>query len=199
MPFKQTYYTSCENGLRGGKGFQINAASEGIEASALQEIERLGLYVPPVSAPSRPTPEEIQKFPISLLFQRLNDGAAIMAQARYIGCDYSGRYGNYFTHSLVSNDPERDLKEYGVLPIELWGAHSWSTAESKTTSLPLLSNLQTAGIVHHDSLIDFLNADRGMQILPGFLTAVEGALSTGRRPGASVAIRTVGVMSNAWR
>lgn len=181
MPFKQTYYTSCENGLRGGKGFQINAATDGIEASALQEIERLGLYVPPVSAPSRPTPEEIRNFPISLLFQRLNDGAAIMAQARYIGSDYSGRYGNYFTHSLISNDPESDLKQYGVLPIELWGAHSWTTTESATTSLPLLSQLQTAGIVHQESLIDFLTANGRMEILPAFLTAVEGALSTGRR------------------
>jgi len=181
MPFKQTYYTSCENGLRGGKGFQINAATDGIEASALQEIERLGLYVPPVSAPSRPTPEEIRKFPISLLFQRVNDGAAIIAQARYIGSDYSGRYGNYFTHSLISTDPERELKQYGVLPIELWGAHSWTTTESATTSLPLLSNLQTAGIVHQESLIDFLMANGRMEILPAFLTAVEGALSTGRR------------------
>ena len=181
MPFKQTYYTSCENGLRGGKGFQINAATDGIEVSALQEIERLGLYVPPVSAPSRPTPEEIENFPISLLFQRLNDGAAIMAQARYIGSDYSGRYGNYFTHSLISTDPERELKEYGVLPIELWGAHSWTTIESASTSLPPLSDLQTAGIVHQESLINFLSANGRMEILPSFLTAVEGALSTGRR------------------
>lgn len=181
MPFKQTYYTSCENGLRGGKGFQINAATDGIEAAALQEIEHLGLYVPPVSAPSRPTPEEIRNFPVSLLFQRLNDGAAIMAQARYVGADYSGRYGNYFTHSLISNDPESDLKQYGVLPIELWGAHSWTTTESATTSLPPLTQLQTAGIVHQESLSDFLTANGRMEILPAFLTAVEGALSTGRR------------------
>jgi GTPase-associated protein 1, N-terminal domain type 2/GTPase-associated protein 1, middle domain len=181
MPFKQTYYTSCENGLRGGKGFQIHAATEGIEASALQEIERLGLYVPPVSSPSRPTPEEIKNFPISLLFQRLTDGGAILAQARYVGSDYSGRYGNYFTHSLILTNPERDLKEQGVLPIELWGAHSWTTTESATTSLPVLSRLQTAGIVHQEAVIDFLTANGRMEILPAFLTAVEGALSTGRR------------------
>ncbi|HEU4710273.1 MAG TPA: hypothetical protein VFS76_01850 [Pyrinomonadaceae bacterium] len=181
MPFKQTYYTSCQNGLRGAKGFQINAASEGIDAPALQEIERLGLYVPPVSAPSRPTPEEIQNFPISLLFQRLNDGAAILAQARYIGFDYSGRYGNYFTHSLISSDPERELKAQGVLPIELWGAHSWTTTESATTSLPTLNQLETAGIVHQESVIEFLIQNGRMEIVPAFLTAVEQALLTGRR------------------
>ena len=181
MPFKQTYYTSCQNGLRGAKGFQINAASEGIDAPALQEIERLGLYVPPVSAPSRPTPEEIQNFPVSLLFQRLNDGAAILAQARYIGLDYSGRYGNYFTHALISSDPERELKEQGVLPIELWGAHSWTTTESATTSLPPLNQLETAGIVHQESVIEFLTQNGRMEILPSFLTAVEQALLTGRR------------------
>ncbi|HYV10715.1 MAG TPA: hypothetical protein VE980_07470 [Pyrinomonadaceae bacterium] len=181
MPFKQTYYTSCQNGLRGGKGFQINAASEGIDASALQEIERLGLYVPPVSASSRPTPEEIQNFPVSLLFQRLNDGAAILAQARYIGFDYSGRYGNYFTHSLISSDPERELKEQGVLPIELWGARSWAMTESATTSLPSLDHLETSGIVDEDSVIEFLRQNGRTEVLPAFLTAVEQALATGRR------------------
>lgn len=181
MPFKQTYYTSCQNGLRGGKGFQINAASDGIDAAALQEIERLGLYVPPVSAPSRPTPEEIENFPVSLLFQRLNNGAAILAQARYLGCDYSGRYGNYFTHSLISSDPERELKEQGVLPIELWGAHSWTMTESAATSLPALNNLETAGIVHEESVTEFLMQNGRLEILPAFLTAVEQALTTGRR------------------
>ncbi len=73
MSFLQAYYTSCERGLRGSKGFQINAATEGLDPSLLQQVERLGLYVPPVEAPSRPTAEEIERFPVSLLYQRLGD------------------------------------------------------------------------------------------------------------------------------
>src|SRR5205085_11515226 len=95
MSFRQTYYTSCQQGLRGGKGFQINAATEGIEPSTLQQIERLGLYVPPVSAPSRPSLEEIERFPVSMLFQLLGDRSAVFAQAKYVGTDYSSRFGNY--------------------------------------------------------------------------------------------------------
>lgn len=181
MTFRQTYYTSCQHGLRGGKGFQINAATEGIDPSVLQQVERLGLYVPPVSAPSRPTPEEIERFPVSLLFQRLSDGTAVLAQARYTGADYSGRFGNYFTHSLISADLEHDMKEEGLLPVELWGGGVWTTSESATTSLPALSRLEAGGLVDPERVAEFLSAGDRLRHLPSFLTAVEGALLTGRR------------------
>lgn len=181
MPFRQTYYTSCQQGLRGGKGFQINAATEGIEPSVLQQIERLGLYVPPVSEPSRPTHEEIARFPVSLLFQRLGDGSAVLAQAKYIGSDYSGRFGNYFTHSLVCSDPVSDMGKEGLLPIELWGALTWSTMESQTVVLPLLSQLQAGGVIDPERVAEFLSENGRIEHLPAFLTAVLGALVTGRR------------------
>ncbi len=181
MPFRQTYYTSCQQGLRGGKGFQINAATEGIEPSLLQQVERLGLYVPPVSLPSRPSSEEIERFPVSLLFQRLGDGSAVLAQAKYTGADYSGRFGNYFTHSLISSDPERDLGREGLLPIELWGAVTWATTESPNTGLPSLGQLEAGGVIDPERISEFLAEGGRMPRLPAFLTAVEGALSTGRR------------------
>lgn len=181
MPFRQTYYTSCQQGLRGGKGFQINAASDGIDAPLLQQVERLGLYVPPVSAPSRPTSEEIEHFPVALLFQALGDGSAVIAQARYTGADYSGRFGNYFTHSLVSADPARDLGEEGLLPIELWGGPMWTTSESPTTTLPLLARPLTGGVVTPERVAQFLSEGGRAERLPAFLTAVHNALSTGRR------------------
>jgi hypothetical protein len=181
MPFRQTYYTSCQQGLRGGKGFQINAATEGIEPSVLQQIERLGLYVPPVSVPSRPTLEEIARFPVSLLFQRLGDGSAVLAQAKYTGADYSGRFGNYFTHSLVCTDPVNDLGKEGLLPVELWGALTWNTSESQTVALPPLSQLEAGGVIDPERVAEFLSEGARLERLPAFLTAVMGALSTGRR------------------
>ncbi|HEY0378373.1 MAG TPA: hypothetical protein VGC87_15765 [Pyrinomonadaceae bacterium] len=181
MSFRQTYYTSCEQGLRGGKGFQISAATEGIEPSILQQIERLGLYVPPVSSPSRPSSEEIERFPVSLLFQHLGDGSAVLAQAKYTGADYSGRFGNYFTHSLISSDPEQDLGREGLLPIELWGALMWSATESPHTGLPPLGHLEAGGVIDPERVAEFLAEGGRMQHLPVFLTAVESALSTGRR------------------
>lgn len=181
MSFQQTYYTSCQQGLRGGKGFQINAATEGIEPSTLQQIERLGLYVPPVSAPSRPTLQETEQFPVSILFQVLGDGTAVFAQAKYIGADYSGRFGNYFTHSIISADLEHDLKEVGLLPIELWRALIWSTTESPNLTLPILGHLEAGGVIDPERVAEFLNENGRVRHLPAFLTAVEDALLTGRR------------------
>lgn len=181
MAFRQTYYTSCQQGLRGGKGFQINAASDGLDAPLLQQVERLGLYVPPVSAPSRPTAEEIETFPVALLYQVLGDGSAVLAQAKYTGADYSGRFGNYFTHSLVSADPARDLGEEGPLPVELWRAPVWTTSESEGRTLPPLAHPPAGGVVTHERVAQFLSERDRMERLPDFLTAVQGALSTGRR------------------
>jgi hypothetical protein len=193
MSFRQTYYTSCQQGLRGGKGFQINAATEGIDPSVLQQIERLGLYVPPISVPSRPSLEEIERFPVSMLFQLLGDGSAVFAQAKYTGADYSGRFGNYFTHSLISAALERDLKEEGLLPIELWGSLMWSTTESPGLTLPPFERLEAGGLIDPDRVAEFLAENERMKHLPAFLTAIEGALSTGRRiifvePSQSVAL-----------
>lgn len=181
MSFLQAYYTSCETGLRGTKGFQINAASEGINPSVLQQIERVGLYVPPVNAPSRPTAEEITHFPVSLLYQRLSDGVAILAQAKYLGADYSGRFGNYFTHSLVALDPARDINDKGFLPVELWRSKSWETRESTATLLAPLDLPGAGSVINHQAVEGFLLEHNRMQHLPRFLTAVEVALSTGRR------------------
>lgn len=181
MSFRQTYYTSCQHGLRGGKGFQINAATEGIDPALLQQVERLGLYIPPVSAPSRPTEEEIARFPVSLLFQRLGDDTAVIAQARYTGADYSGRFGNYFTHALIPADAEADLTSEGLLPIEMWGSPTWVTRESPATTLPALDRLDAGGIIDPERVTLFLSERGRVARLPAFLTAIQGALATGRR------------------
>jgi len=179
MSFAQVYYTSAQVGLRSGKGFQINAATPGIDPTVLQQVQRLGLYVPPTSAPSRPSADEIENFPLSLLFVRLPDGTAILGQAKYIGIDYSGRYGNYFSHSLVTN--EADLVRQKVLPIELWRSAMWETRESAVTSLPAQSSLAPGMAISREVVQSFLLDARRREILPAFLTAVEQALTSKRR------------------
>jgi hypothetical protein len=181
MSFRQVYYTSCETGLRGGKGFQVNAATEDVSPAVLQQVERLGLYVPPVSAPSRPTPEEVEGFPVSLLFQHVGGGTAVLAQAKYVGRDYSGRYGNFFTHSLVTDAPEFDIAGQGLLPVALWRSEDWVGAESATTSLAPLERPSKGETVSPLLVEEFLREAGRLERLPAFLTAVEGALATGRR------------------
>jgi hypothetical protein len=179
MSFRQVYYTSCRSGLRGSPGFQINAATAGIPDSTLQQVERLCVYVPPVSAPSRPAQDELAAFPLSLIYQRLPEGEAVVAQARYIGADYTGRFGNYFAHSLLTTTPEQDLGT--LLPIELWRAPVWRVSESETTTLPEADKPAPGDVISLPSVVRFLaEKDRGSR-LETLFTAAVNALLTRRR------------------
>lgn len=181
MSFQQSYYTSCEIGLRGGKGFQFNAVTPGMDSALLAQVERLGLYVPPVSLPSRPTPEEVNDFPVALLYQQLGDGRVVLAQARYTGVDYSGRFGNYFTHALVSDDPVSDIVAQQFLPIELWQSEDWVETQADTIKLPLCDHMQTSEDINPQTVSKFLAGGNRISHLPQFLAAVERALSGDRR------------------
>ncbi|MGH9802249.1 MAG: hypothetical protein ACRD82_17945, partial [Blastocatellia bacterium] len=181
MSFQQSYYTSCEIGLRGGKGFQFNAATTGMDSALLAQIERLGLYLPPVSLPSRPTEEQINDFPIAMLYQQLGDGRVVLAQARYIGVDYSGRYGNYFTHALVSDDPQADIVAQKFLPIELWRSDDWAQKQTDAVSLPLCDHPQASEEISPQAVREFLERENRLSYLPQFLTAVERSLNRDRR------------------
>jgi hypothetical protein len=179
MSFEQVYYTSSTVGLRGGKGFQIHAAGAAIEAGLLQQIERLGVYVPPVSAPTRPSSEEIERFPVSLLFQALPEGCAVVAQTKYVGMDYSGRFGNYFCHSLIASI--EDFAREGTLPIELWRSPAWTTIESETRVLPAMERLQHGSVINPARVQAFLEEEDRMEHVPAFMAAAEQALRSRRR------------------
>ncbi|MEI9975285.1 MAG: GTPase-associated protein 1-related protein [Ignavibacteriota bacterium] len=179
MSFQQAFYTSCSTGLRGGKGFQINAATQAIDASTLELVERLGVYVPPVSSPTRPSVEEIETFPLSLVFYRVPDGRIILGQSKYIGIDYSGRFGNYFSHCLVTH--ESDPAKADFLPVELWRSRTWATKESLSPSLPSVDCPEAGGVIDPTRVCEFLAQRNRIEHFPALLTAVEGALATGKR------------------
>ncbi len=116
MKLLQLIYTSCKKGLSSGSGFQTYSMSEGITEEEWREIERYGLYVPPTNLPTQPTKDEIETlFPVALRFFRLESGRFGICQSRYIGQDYSGRYGNYFCHALVL-----EQGYFPVYPIQLY-------------------------------------------------------------------------------
>ena len=101
----QLYYTSCRKGLSSGSGFQTFSMSEGISNEERLEIEHYGLYVAPFDMPSQPSKEEVATmFPASFSFFRLRTGRFGVAQSKYVGKDYSGRFGNYFVHALILDD-----------------------------------------------------------------------------------------------
>jgi hypothetical protein len=179
MFFEQAYYTSCKTGLRGSQGFQMNAASKGLDSNTLDYLERCGGYSPPLSSPTKPSKEELEKFPLSLSFLKTNDGAGILCCSKYIGLDYSLRYGNYFTHFLYSKDISAFIKH--LSPITAWGAAFWKETSIDKTELPLLElpdkgeNPDLAGIK------TFLDSDNRFDKFKAFTSCVQTALQTKKR------------------
>lgn len=182
MSFRQVYYTSCEKGLSTGAGFQFNAASPDVEPATLQRVERLGSYAPPNSAPLRPTPEELARFPVALFFHTLNGAGAVLGQAKYVGLMADGRYGNFFAHSLISTNPYADFFQTDqFLPIETWQSRCWVTTESDSTVLPELDKIPFGETVNFSNVQTFLQDPARRDILPRYLSAVTEALKSNRR------------------
>ncbi len=149
MGFAQLYYTSCERGLGGHAGYQFNAATPGVDARVLREVERFTAYEPPGSVPV----EEVSAHPVSLSYAPDLGGARVVSRVVSSGADPSGRPGNYFAHSLVwpgadagtadAEDPVPRPVATGdtgtaLLPAELWEAGFWTQVPSPDPDLPLL-------------------------------------------------------------
>lgn len=129
MGARQLYYTSCEYGMSGSGGYQFNAATPGVDAHVLREVERFTVYEPPRSLP----PEEVHRHPVNLCYSPDLGGARVLSRVISSGHDPSGRPGNYFAHSLLLDG------DGGPLPAELWGAGFWSDRPVADPDLPGLS------------------------------------------------------------
>src|SRR5581483_11829643 len=109
MPFQQLYYTSCEHGLGGYGGYQLKAATPGVPAAVLREVEERTVYEPPHWL-SVPDLDEPGAYPVAFS-HGTSDAAGTTITARVVsaGTDYSGRPGNYFAHALVTSTPAQDF------------------------------------------------------------------------------------------
>lgn len=117
----QLHYTSCRRGQAAGAGFQTRALTPGILPDEVREIERRGLYRPPRDAPQEPTPEQIEAdLPRALRFYTLESGRRALTRSGYAGRDYSGRWGNYFAHTLVF---EGDVPP--IWPVDFYEWEGW--------------------------------------------------------------------------
>ena len=107
MKLLQLYYTSAKRGLFSTSGFQVYAASEDLTDDEIYELEEICLYIAPTHLPSQPTEAEIADlFPLSFASFQLESGRYGVVQSVYVGKDYSGRYGNYFSHALILEEGE---------------------------------------------------------------------------------------------
>ncbi|HET7232063.1 MAG TPA: hypothetical protein VFJ16_18800 [Longimicrobium sp.] len=166
----QLHYTSCRRGQAAGAGFQTRARTPGILPGELREIERRGLYRPPRNAPQEPTPEQIEaELPRSLRFYTLESGRRALTRTGYVGQDYSGRWGNYFAHTLVFEG-----EAPGIWPVDFYEWEGWvdrltPAADTEAEPAPLppvdLAEIAPAESFTLDELRAFLREDPGRAAL----------------------------------
>lgn len=103
----QLHYTSCRRGQSGSSGFQTRTLTSGIRPDEQREIERRGVYRPPRDVKPEPSEEEMSRdFPRALRSYVLESGRRALTRSLYTGRDYSGRWGNFFAHTLVADNGE---------------------------------------------------------------------------------------------
>lgn len=131
----QLQYTSCRRGVRGGKGFQTRAFTVGLRPDEQREIEARSGFSVPRDLPSAPTYEEIDRdFPVAFRGYRLASGRYALTRTCYAGRDYSQRWGNFFSHTLVV-----DALPPGAYPIDYFEWSGWKSrleAEEDTEEAP---------------------------------------------------------------
>jgi len=150
--------------MGGFAGFQVRSRTEGLDRDDEAELVQLGTYDPPNDAPPEPSDAELRTaFPRAFRVARLPSGSLSVLMSSYVGRDYSGRWGNFFAHSLVLPQTPR-----GRWPIDLYEWDGWTTglAEHEDTEgePPPLPPVDTAGIppaesFGFDQLAEFLRDD----------------------------------------
>lgn len=175
----QLHYTSAERGPAGHAGFQFVAESPTVTPDVRHVVMPFMSYRPPPDTPPQPAPRQCADLPVSLCYQRVS-GRAMLVRCRYLGQDYSGRYGNFFGHAVVAEDEELE----GIRPIELWGAAFWAEQPAFDGTLAELGEITPGPDISPDLVARYLGSlgKHGYARLGALLDAVLDCLAgrTGR-------------------
>ncbi|WP_395104979.1 hypothetical protein [Actinomadura sp. SCN-SB] len=174
----QLHYTSTRRGPTGRAGFQFVAETPGLPEGARAGVTPYLSYRPPPGAPLSPEAHELDRFPVALLYDRVA-GRPLLLRCRYLGRDYSGRYGNFFAHAVVAEEEELE----GLRPAELWHAPLWNDGplEGNGAALPLLEEFAPGAESDPEFLAEWL-AGQGKDpygLLAGLMDAVTEVLRDG--------------------
>ena len=183
MSHGQAFHTSCRKGLSGTAGFQVNAASDGLDRAQLAAmVAAHARYDAPHDLPFEPTPEQMHDFPVALRATMVPDVGPVVSRTAYVGREYrgadgapdEGRFGNYFCHMVVG--AAGDDAFGGLYAIELWDAPHWTTDESPTPALPTLDRLAPGPLDLQRVLEAVADAPAGVPaaLLDGALLALDG-------------------------
>lgn len=147
----QLHYTSARNGPTGRAGFQFVAETPGLPDGVRAGVTPHLSYRPPPGAPLSPDGGELDLFPVALLYDRVG-GRPLLLRCRYLGRDYSGRYGNFFGHAVVADPGELE----GVRPAELWHSPVWADAPAEGADLPEVDELAPGEAFAPEALAEWL-------------------------------------------
>ncbi|MCW2885513.1 MAG: hypothetical protein JWL58_2375 [Streptosporangiaceae bacterium] len=167
----QLHYTSARSGPTGRGGFQFVAGSADLPPGLQAAVAPYMVYRPPPAAPLSPTADELAGFPVALAYDRV-DGRPLLVRCRYLGRDYSGRYGNFFAHAVIAEPEELE----GLRPIELWQAPLWDDAPGELT---VLDDLAPGEAVDPESIGRWLGGTGAYDLLALLLDHVTGLLGRG--------------------
>jgi hypothetical protein len=146
----QLHYTSARSGPEGRAGFQFVAETPDLPPGLRVVVTPLMTYRPPPLAPLSPAAADLARFPVALSYDRM-DGLAVLVRSRYLGRDYSGRYGNFLSHTVVAGPGELE----GVRPIEFWRARLWQDVPGEG-ALPWLDELTPGEAFDPEVLAEWL-------------------------------------------
>ncbi|MFD0854498.1 hypothetical protein ACFQ07_19840, partial [Actinomadura adrarensis] len=149
----QLHYTSARRGPTGRAGFQFVAETPGLPEGTRAGVTPYLSYRPPPDAPLSPEAHELDRFPVALLYDRVA-GRPLLLRCRYLGRDYSGRFGNFFAHVVVAEEEELE----GLRPAELWHAPLWNDEPATGGVLPQLEELSPGANSDPESLAEWLAA-----------------------------------------
>jgi GTPase-associated protein 1, N-terminal domain type 2/GTPase-associated protein 1, middle domain len=179
----QAFHTSCRTGLGGTAGFQVNAASDGLDRAQLAAmVAAHARYDAPRDLPFEPTPEQMRDFPVALRMTVVPDVGPVVSRTAYVGREYrgadgapdEGRFGNYFCHMVVGAAGDEAFG--GLYAIELWDAPHWTTDEACTPALPSLDGLAPGPLDLQRVLETVADAPAGVAgaLLDGAFAALDG-------------------------
>ncbi|NVI91031.1 hypothetical protein, partial [Actinomadura sp. BRA 177] len=173
----QLHYTSARRGPTGRAGFQFVAETPGLPDGVRAGVTPYLSYRPPPDAPLSPDDSELGLFPVSLLYDRV-DGRPLLLRCRYLGRDYSGRYGNFFAHAVVAEPDELE----GLRPAELWHAAHWTPMPAPGAVLEPLDELNPGAALDPEALAAWLavsGPDDPYALLAQLVDAVAEVLGRG--------------------
>ena len=173
---EQVYFTSSPKRLDGQAGFGVVAQTPGLASDDASGIAPYNMYAKPSSV----SDDDVAGAPPSFSHYVLPSGRHALTMSSYVGRDYSGRFGNFFAHTVVAD--AADFAAVSMAPIVLYGHQMWVRSDAEP-GIPVrpLESLPRIGPVVPSVLQAFFSEPSRERALAAMLQSVIDRQASGRR------------------